>query len=85
MGLIIIKNKIIQKRKDKISSKPILKEYDPSIENEIFSGTTSVKLSDSKNDTVVNNSVNNKKENNISNVSIELEKTQIINIPDDIK
>lgn len=83
--LIIIKNKIIQKRKDKISSKPILKEYDPSIENEIFNGTTSVKLSDSKNDTVVNNSVNNKKENNISNVSIELEKTQIINIPDDIK
>ena len=83
--LIIIKNKIIQKRKDIINSKPILKEYDPSIENEIFNGTTSEKLSNLKNDTVVNNSVNNKKENNISNVSIELEKTQIINIPDDIK
>lgn len=83
--LIIIKNKIVQKKRDRISSRPILKEYDPSIESEIFNSTVGVDSINSKNNTIVNNSVNNEKENNISDVNNELEKTQIINIPDDIK
>lgn len=85
--LIIIKNKIVQKKRDKISSRPILKEYDPSIEDELFNNNTKIKSTDyvSIENSNVNGSVNNKEEIKINNDMEMLEKTQIINIPDDVK
>ncbi len=85
--LIIIKNKIVQRKRDKISSRPILKEYDPSIEDELFDNNTKIKSTDytSIEDNNVNDSVNNKEEIKIDNGMEMLEKTQIINIPDDVK
>lgn len=77
--LIIIKNKIVQKKRDRISKRPILKEYDPSIESELF------ETNNLNNSVDVNNSVNDEKEINTSEDNEELEKTQIINIPDDVK
>lgn len=77
--LIIIRNKIVQKKRDRISKRPILKEYDPSIESELFESNN---LNNSVN---VNNSVNDEKQINTSEGNEELEKTQIINIPDDVK
>lgn len=85
--LIIIKNKIVQKKRDKISSRPILKEYDPSIENELFDNNTKIKSTNNAliENSNVNGSVNNKEEIKINNDMEMLEKTQIINIPDDVK
>ncbi len=79
--LIIIKNKIVQKKREKISSRPILREYDPSIEDEL-SGKTNVNDYESSISSVsVNSNVNTESER----VYEKLEQTQIINIPDDIK
>lgn len=79
--LIIIKNKIVQKKREKISSRPILKEYDPSIEDELL-GKTNVNDNESSISSVsVNSNVNTESER----VYEKLEQTQIINIPDDIK
>lgn len=85
--LIIIKNKIVQKKRDKISSRPILKEYDPSIEDELFNNNTKIKSTNNAliENSNVNGSVNNKEEIKINNDMEMLEKTQIINIPDDVK
>lgn len=79
--LIIIKNKIVQKKREKISSRPILREYDPSIEDELL-GKTNVNDYESGISSVsVNSNVNTESER----VYEKLEQTQIINIPDDIK
>ncbi|CCX36542.1 putative uncharacterized protein [Clostridium sp. CAG:1000] len=79
--LIIIKNKIVQKKREKISSRPILREYDPSIEDELL-GKTNVNDDESSISSVgVNSNVNTESER----VYEKLEQTQIINIPDDIK
>ena len=85
--LTIIKNKIVQRKRDKISSRPILKEYDPSIEDELFDNNTKIKSTDyvSIENNNVNDSVNNKEEIKINNGMEMLEKTQIINIPEDVK
>lgn len=85
--LTIIKNKIVQKKRDKISSRPILKEYDPSIEDELFNNNTKIKSTNNAliENSNVNGSVNNKEEIKINNDMEMLEKTQIINIPDDVK
>ena len=85
--LTIIKNKIVQRKRDKISSRPILKEYDPSIEDELFDNNTKIKSTDyvSIENNNVNGSVNNKEEIKINNGMEMLEKTQIINIPEDVK
>ena len=85
--LTIVKNKIVQRKRDKISSRPILKEYDPSIEDELFDNNTKIKSTDyvSIENNNVNDSVNNKEEIKINNGMEMLEKTQIINIPEDVK
>ncbi len=85
--LIIIKNKVIQKRRDKLSRRPILKEYDPSIENELFKNNKNNVLNTVSNH-IDNSSVNENvkgKDDDINNIPDSLEKTQIINIPDDVK
>ena len=79
--LIIIKNKIVQKKREKISSRPILKEYDPSIENELLGKTNVNDYESSISSVSVNSNVNTESER----VYEKLEQTQIINIPDDIK
>ncbi len=85
--LIIIKNKVIQKRRDRISRRPILKEYDPSIEDEIFKNSAN-KISNNASNHIDNSSVKENvkaKEEDTNSIPEELEKTQIINIPDDVK
>lgn len=79
--LIIIKNKIVQKKREKISSRPILKEYDPSIEDELLEKTNVNDDESSISSVSVNSNVNTESER----VYEKLEQTQIINIPDDIK
>lgn len=79
--LIIIKNKIVQKKREKISSRPILKEYDPSIEDELLGKTNVNDYESSISSVSVNSNVNTESER----VYEKLEQTQIINIPDDIK
>lgn len=79
--LIVVKNKIVQKKREKISSKPILKEYDPSIEEELLGKTNVDNYENSISNVNVNPSVNSESEN----IPEKLEQTQIINIPDDIK
>ena len=79
--LIIIKNKIVQKKREKISSRPILKEYDPSIEDELLEKTNVNDYESSISSVSVNSNVNTESER----VYEKLEQTQIINIPDDIK
>ncbi len=79
--LIIIKNKIVQKKREKISSRPILKEYDPSIEDELLEKTNVNDDESSSSSVSVKSNVNTESER----VYEKLEQTQIINIPDDIK
>lgn len=79
--LIIIKNKIVQKKREKISSRPILREYDPSIEDELLGKTNVNDYESSISSVSVNSNVNTESER----VYEKLEQTQIINIPDDIK
>lgn len=79
--LIIIKNIVVQKKREKISSRPILKEYDPSIEEELLGKTNIDNYENSISNVNVNPSVNNESES----IPEKLEQTQIINIPDDIK
>ena len=79
--LIIIKNKIVQKKREKISSRPILREYDPSIEDELLEKTNVNDDESSISSVSVNSNVNTESER----VYEKLEQTQIINIPDDIK
>lgn len=79
--LIIIKNKIVQKKREKISSRPILREYDPSIEDELLEKTNVNDYESSISNVSVNSNVNTESER----VYEKLEQTQIINIPDDIK
>ena len=79
--LIIIKNKIVQKKREKISSRPILKEYDPSIEDELLEKTNVNDDESSISSVSVKSNVNTESER----VYEKLEQTQIINIPDDIK
>lgn len=79
--LIIIKNKIVQKKREKISSRPILKEYDPSIEDELLEKTNVNDDERSISSVSVKSNVNTESER----VYEKLEQTQIINIPDDIK
>lgn len=79
--LIIIKNIIVQKKREKISSRPILKEYDPSIEDELLGKTNVNDYESSISSVSVNSNVNTESER----VYEKLEQTQIINIPDDIK
>lgn len=79
--LIIIKNKIVQKKREKISSRPILKEYDPSIEDELLEKTNVNDYESSISSVSVKSNVNTESER----VYEKLEQTQIINIPDDIK
>lgn len=79
--LIIIKNIIVQKKREKISSRPILKEYDPSIEDELLEKTNVNDDESSISSVGVNSNVNTESER----VYEKLEQTQIINIPDDIK
>ena len=79
--LIIIKNKIVQKKREKISNRPILKEYDPSIEDELLEKTNVNDYENSISSVSVNSNVNTESEK----VHEKLEQTQIINIPDDIK
>lgn len=79
--LIIIKNKIVQKKREKISSRPILREYDPSIEDELLEKTNVNDDESSISSASVNSNVNTESER----VYEKLEQTQIINIPDDIK
>lgn len=79
--LIIIKNKIVQKKREKISSRPILREYDPSIEDELLEKTNVNDDESSISSVSVNSNVNTENER----VYEKLEQTQIINIPDDIK
>lgn len=79
--LIIIKNKIVQKKREKISSRPILREYDPSIEDELLEKTNVNDDESSISSVGVNSNVNTESER----VYEKLEQTQIINIPDDIK
>lgn len=79
--LIIIKNKIVQKNREKISSRPILREYDPSIEDELLEKTNVNDDESSISSVGVNSNVNTESER----VYEKLEQTQIINIPDDIK
>lgn len=79
--LIIIKNKIVQKKREKISSRPILREYDPSIEDELLEKTNVNDDESSISNVSVNSNVNTESER----VYEKLEQTQIINIPDDIK
>ena len=79
--LIIIKNIIVQKKREKISSRPILREYDPSIENELLEKTNINDDESSISNVSVNSNVNTESER----VYEKLEQTQIINIPDDIK
>ncbi|MDD6652804.1 MAG: hypothetical protein PUE43_03045 [Clostridium sp.] len=79
--LIIIKNKIVQKKREKISSRPILREYDPSIEDELLEKTNVNDDESSISSVSVKSNVNTESER----VYEKLEQTQIINIPDDIK
>lgn len=79
--LIIIKNIIVQKKREKISSRPILREYDPSIEDELLEKTNVNDDESSISSVGVNSNVNTESER----VYEKLEQTQIINIPDDIK
>lgn len=79
--LIIIKNIIVQKKREKISSRPILREYDPSIEDELLEKTNINDDESSISSVSVNSNVNTESER----VYEKLEQTQIINIPDDIK
>lgn len=79
--LIVVKNKIVQNKREKISSRPILKEYDPSIEEELLGKTNIDNYENSISNVNVNPSVNNESES----IPEKLEQTQIINIPDDIK
>ena len=79
--LIIIKNKIVQKKREKISSRPILKEYDPSIEDELLEKTNVNDDESSISSVSVKSNVNTESER----IYEKLEQTQIINIPDDIK
>lgn len=79
--LIIIKNIIVQKKREKISSRPILREYDPSIEDELLEKTNVNDYESSISNVSVNSNVNTESER----VYEKLEQTQIINIPDDIK
>lgn len=79
--LIVVKNKIVQNKREKISSRPILKEYDPSIEEELLGKTNVDNYENSISNANVNSSVNNESES----MPEKLEQTQIINIPDDIK
>ena len=79
--LIIIKNKIVQKKREKISSRPILKEYDPSIEDELLEKTNVNDDESSISSVSVKSNVNTESER----VYEKLEQTQIINIPDDVK
>ena len=79
--LIIIKNKIVQKKREKISSRPILKEYDPSIEDELLEKTNVNDYESSISSVSVKSNVNTESER----VYEKLEQTQIINIPDDVK
>lgn len=79
--LIIIKNKIVQKKREKISSRPILREYDPSIEDELLEKTNVNDDESSSSSVSVKSNVNTESER----VYEKLEQTQIINIPDDIK
>lgn len=79
--LIIIKNKIVRKKREKISSRPILREYDPSIEDELLEKTNVNDDESSISSVSVNSNVNTESER----VYEKLEQTQIINIPDDIK
>lgn len=79
--LIIIKNKIVQKKREKISSRPILREYDPSIEDELLEKTNINDDESSSSSVSVKSNVNTESER----VYEKLEQTQIINIPDDIK
>lgn len=81
IALIIIKNKIVQKKREKISNRPILKEYDPSIEDELLEKTNVNDYENSISSVSVNSNVNTESER----VPEKLEQTQIINIPDDIK
>lgn len=79
--LIIIKNKIVQKKREKISSRPILREYDPSIEDELLEKTNVNDDESSISSVSVKSNVNTESER----VYEKLEQTQIINIPDDVK
>lgn len=79
--LIIIKNKIVQKKREKISSRPILRQYDPSIEDELLEKTNVNDDESSISSVSVKSNVNTESER----VYEKLEQTQIINIPDDIK
>ena len=81
IALIIIKNKIVQKKREKISNRPILKEYDPSIEDELLEKTNVNDYENSISNVSVNSNVNTESER----VPEKFEQTQIINIPDDIK
>lgn len=72
--IIVLKNKLIQIKRKKISRKPILREYDPSIASELGFETKESKTSK------VVSKVKDKEE-----ASDRFEKTDIINIPDDIK
>lgn len=74
--IIVFKNKLIQIKRKKISKKPILREYDPSI-----ASLLGFETKDSKTSKVVSQVKNIEKEE----TNDCFEKTDIINIPDDIK